>query len=274
MTDAGSELTDPSAGAWARINPEVPHISRLYDYLLGGKDNYPADRKMGDAIIAGSPDTVAGVRANRGFLARAVEFLAGEVGIRQFLDIGTGLPSANNTHQVAQRVAPESRIVYVDNDPIVLAHAHALLTSAPSGVTAYVDADLRDVDKVLAEARKTLDFGQPIALMLIGVLHCVPDEDDPAGIVARLSAALPAGSWLALSHPATDLLGDQMSHVQSTWNRENVAPVTFRAKTDIERMIEGWTPVEPGLASTSRWRNVADPDASVQGAWAVVAHRP
>jgi hypothetical protein len=166
------------------FDTDVAHIARVYDYWLGGKDNYAADRMAGEAALEAYPDLVSSVRANRAYLARVVRYLAGEAGIRQFLDIGTGIPTANNTHEVAQDVAPESRIVYVDNDPIVLAHARALLTSNKAGATDYADADLRDVDAILQQAARTLDFSAPVAVMLIAVLHLIGDDEDPHGVVA------------------------------------------------------------------------------------------
>jgi hypothetical protein len=183
----------------------VAHVARVYDYWLGGKDNFAVDRAAGDQAIAAYPDIVFSVRANRAFLARVVRYLAGEAGIRQFLDIGTGIPSANNTHEVAQSVAPDTRVVYVDNDPTVLAHARALLTSGPTGVTDYIDADLRDTDKILEAAARTLDFTQPVAIILMAIVHLIGDEDDPYGIIARLLDAVPSGSYLAMSHIASDI---------------------------------------------------------------------
>src|SRR5215472_6133378 len=187
------------------FDTSVPHIARVYDYWLGGTDNFAADRAMGERTLQAYPNLVYSVRANRAFLARAVRFLVREAGIRQFLDIGTGIPTANNTHEVAQRIAPDSRIVYVDNDPVVLSHAQTLLKSTPQGACAYVDADLRDPDKILAVAADTLDFARPVAVMLVAVLQLIDDADDPAGIVGRLMAACVPGSFLTISHPASDL---------------------------------------------------------------------
>jgi len=172
----------------------VPQTARIWNYWLGGKDNFAADRAVGDEIRVAFPKIVENARFSRGFLARAVRYLAGEAGIRQFLDIGTGLPTADNTHQVAQSVAAEARIVYVDNDPLVLAHARALLTSSPEGVTDYVDADLRDPGKILQEASKTLDLTQPVALMLMGILGHISDDDEARSIVRRILSELPSGS--------------------------------------------------------------------------------
>src|SRR5580700_3553455 len=161
------------------FDTRVPHIARVYDYWLGGKDNFAADRELGERTLQAYPNLVFSVRADRAFLARAVRFLAAEAGIRQFLDIGTGLPSSNNTHEVAQRAAPDARIVYVDNDPIVLSHAQALLSSTPEGACAYVDADIRDTGKILTDAANLLDFSRPVAICLIMILQFIPDEDDP-----------------------------------------------------------------------------------------------
>jgi hypothetical protein len=181
------------------LDTTVPHIARVYDYWLGGKDNFAADRELAEKFMAADPSVTAGVRSNRAFLGRAVHYLVTEAGIRQFLDIGTGIPAADNTHEVAQRVDPSARVVYVDNDPIVLIHARALLASHPAGATDYIDADLRDVGTILAAAARTLDFSQPVAVMLIGVLHCIPDEDYPGQLVATLMEAAAPGSYLALS---------------------------------------------------------------------------
>ena len=188
----------------ASLDTNVPHIARVYNFWLGGKDNYEADREAAEKVRAAFPDITVSVRAQRAFLGRAVHYLVAEAGIRQFLDIGTGLPSADNTHEVAQRTAPESRVVYVDNDPIVLAHARALLTSNPAGATDYIDGDLRDTSVILQEAARTLDFGRPVAVMLLGVLHCLPDEDDPHALVAGCwRPSRPAATWSSRTRRAT-----------------------------------------------------------------------
>ena len=184
------------------FDTSVPHIARVYDYWLGGKDNFAADRELGEQTLQAYPNLVFSVRANRAFLARAVRFLAADAGIRQFLDIGTGIPTANNTHEVAQRITPESRIVYVDNDPIVLSHAKALLKSTPEGACDYLDADLRDPQKILADAARTLDFAQPVAVMLMTVLQFVRDDAQVSEIVSRLVAACVPGSFVVISHRA------------------------------------------------------------------------
>jgi len=242
------------AGEQIPLDTSVPHIARVYDYWLGGKDNFAADRAAAEQVIATMPDILISVRAQRAFLGRAVHYLAAEAGIRQFLDIGTGLPSANNTHEVAQKVAPQSRIVYVDNDPIVLLHARALLASSPEGVTAYISGDLRDTDKILAEAAGVLDFGRPVAIMLLGVLHCIPDEDDPAALVRRLLAAVPSGSYLVIAHPASDIATEQMSRSMGRYNEQARAPVTARSHAQVSSFFAGVDLLEPGVVQLHRWR--------------------
>ncbi|HEY3034658.1 MAG TPA: SAM-dependent methyltransferase, partial [Streptosporangiaceae bacterium] len=212
------------------------------------------DRDAAEQVIAAYPGILRDVRAQRAFLARAVGYLAGVAGIRQFLDIGTGIPTANNTHEVAQDVEPGCRVVYVDNDPMVLAHARALLVGEPEGATDYVDADLRDTGKVLAEAARLLDFGKPVAVMLISVLHLIPDEDDPHAIVARLMEAVPSGSWLALSHPARDVHAQQVSEAATRFNKLAPAKATLRTRAEILRFFDGLELLEPGLVQIHRWR--------------------
>ena len=232
----------------------VPHQARVYNYWLGGKDNYAADREAAERVIKAYPDILAGVRAQREFLGRAVRFLADEAGIRQFLDIGTGIPAADNTHEVAQSVAPQSRVVYVDNDPIVLAHARALLASGPHGTTEYIDADLRESGTILRKAAQTLDFSRPVAVLLLGVLQMIPDSDDPHAIVTQLLAAVPSSSYLAIVHPTTDVAVGQMSESQRRYNQVAAVPVTFRTKAEIARFFEGLDLLEPGLVQLHHWR--------------------
>ena len=256
------------------FDTSVAHVARVYNYWLGGKDNFAADRAAGEQAIKAFPNIVLSARANRAFLARAVRFLAGEAGIRQFLDIGTGIPSANNTHEVAQSVAPESRIVYVDNDPVVLNHARALLTSDPAGATAYVDADLRDPQKILASAAQHLDFGRPVALMLMAILQHLGDEDDPYGIVATLLGALPAGSYLALSHPAKDIDAASMAKMADSLNQMMAEKVTFRDRPAVARFFDGLELVEPGMVQASKWRPASELEAASPAAlWAGVARK-
>jgi hypothetical protein len=250
----GEPVTDGPENEGVSLDTSVPHIARVYDYWLGGKDNFAADRVVAEQVIASLPEIRLSVRAQRAFLGRVVHYLAAEAGIRQFLDIGTGLPSANNTHEVAQRVAPDSRVVYVDNDPIVLLHARSLLASGPEGATAYVDADLRDLAAILARAAGILDFGRPVAVMLLGVLHCIPDEDDPAALVARLMEAVPPGSYLALSHPASDVATQQMATSMRTYNNQAPIPLTARSHAEVSRLFAGLDLLDPGLVQLHRWR--------------------
>jgi hypothetical protein len=258
------------------FDSDTAHIARVQDYWLGGKDHFQADREAGDEAIEAFPGLVASVRNTRAFLARSVRYLAGEAGIRQFLDIGTGIPAADNTHEVAQAVAPESRIVYTDHDPAVLAHARALLTSHPQGATAYLDADLRDPEKILAEAAETLDFSRPVALMLVAILHCIPDEDDPYAIVTRLRAAVPPGSHLVISHPASDLQAEQMGAMAKSLNRVMAQKVTPRSYADVSRFFDGLDLVEPGIVRASEWRPdpAFDPGTTTSTMWSGIARFP
>ncbi|MFV2194977.1 SAM-dependent methyltransferase [Nocardiopsis sp. LOL_012] len=237
----------------APIDTSQPHSARVYDYWLGGKDNYPADRAMGDQILSVLPMIGEMAVQNRAFLKRTVRYLAQEVGIRQFLDIGTGLPTVENTHEVAQAVAPESSIVYVDNDPLVLTHARALLTSSPEGHTAYIDADLREPEKILAEAGKVLDLEQPVGLILLGVLFHFPD-DEVYTIVRTLVDALPPGSHVVLTHATNVATGEAMEESVRMWNESSPASIMLRTPEQIEGFLEGLEPVEPGLVSITQWR--------------------
>ena len=248
----GRRTGEPTADAF---EPAVASSARIYDYWLGGKDNFAADREAAEQAIAANPGIVADVRANRAFLSRAVRFLAGEGAIGQFLDIGTGLPTASNTHQAAQEVAPSSRIVYVDNDPVVLAHARALLTSTPAGATAYLDHDLRDVGQILEDASATLDLSEPVAVMLLIVLHLIPDADDPHGIVTRLMDRLAPGSYLVISHPGSDIRPAAMAEMASRVNaRLGSAKGTMRDRAEIARFFDGLTLLEPGVVQPQQWR--------------------
>ena len=257
------------------FDTSVPHIARVYDYWLGGKDNFAADRELGERTLAAYPNLVFSVRANRAFLARAVRFLAAEAGIRQFLDIGTGIPTADNTHEVAQRVAPESKIVYVDNDPIVLSHAQALLTSKPEGACAYLDADLRDPDKILAAAADTLDFSQPVAVMLVAVMHFIGDDAEAAEIVKRLTGACVPGSFVALSHAASDIDTEQQTEMVRRLNQSVAEKATLRDRAGVTRLFGGLELVEPGVVRTAEWRPVSElAAASPAAVWAGVARKP
>jgi len=265
VTDGFPTPIQPTAPP--EIDTSVPHSARIWNYWLGGKDNYPVDRAAGDQYREVFPEIVDVARASRQFLTRAVRYLAGEAQVRQFLDIGTGLPTADNTHEVAQRVAPDARVVYVDNDPLVLTHARALLSSTPQGVTAYIDADLRDPDKILAAAAQTLDFTQPIALMLMGILGHVGDHDEARSIVKRLLDALPSGSYLALND-GTNVISKAFAQAQQRYNESGALPYHLRSPEQIAGYFEGLELVEPGVVSVSRWR--PDPADAVGGLPAAV----
>ncbi len=238
------------------IDESVPHNARVWDYWLGGKDNFDVDRRMGDSIREMFPviSDVAG--HSRRFLRRAVAYLAGDAGIRQFLDIGTGLPTANNTHEVAQRIEPASRVVYVDNDPIVLAHARTLLTSTPDGATDYIDADVHDPAAILERAAVTLDLTEPVAVMMLGILNFVLDVEKARRIVREIMAAVPSGSFLVLTHPTydADLGGEGNIPAMEFWNANATPPITARGRAEIAAFLEGLDLVEPGLVPCSRWR--------------------
>jgi len=242
-----SQRTDPP-----EIDATVPNSARIWNYWLGGKDNYPVDREVGDEYRAIYPEIVQVARASRQFLARAVLYLAGEAQVHQFLDIGTGLPSFNNTHDIAQRVAPGTRVVYVDNDPVVLAHARALLTSTKA-VTAYVDADLHDPDEILAAAGRTLDFTRPIGLMMLGILGHIGDDDEARSIVKRLLDALPPGSYLTICDGTNDLF-EAGVEAQQLYNESGAVPYRLRSAQQIADFFEGLELVEPGVVSCPRWR--------------------
>ena len=261
----------------SRFDVNVAHIARVYNYWLGGKDHFAADRSAGDATIGVYPGIRLSAQANRAFLARAVRYLAGTEGIRQFLDIGTGLPAASNTHEVSQAVAPSSRVVYVDNDPLVLAHARALLTSKPEGVTAYLDADIRDPDAILEQAAATLDFSRPVGIVLLAILHYVPDLTEARQIVTRLTAAVPAGSFLVISHAGTDLLPEDVAAFEKSLNAHLAAEHRHVARThaEVSGFFDGLQLVAPGLVRVSDWR----PDSPEEAAtptilWGGVARKP
>jgi hypothetical protein len=256
------------------INTSVPHPARVYDYFLGGKDNYEADRVAGEAGIKAFPKTAESARAARTFLRRVVRYLVGEVGIRQFLDIGTGLPSGENVHQVAQSIAKDAKIVYADNDPIVLAHAHALLRGSPQGVVSYLDADLREPETILSEAAHTLDFSQPIGLLLLGILHNVADADDPHRIVRTLVQELPAGSYLAISHLTADIYPELADFAKALNERQLDAPMVLRDHAQISSFFDGLELVEPGVVQLSKWHPQTEVESAAAAAlWGGVARK-
>jgi hypothetical protein len=256
----------------ATFDTSVAHQARIANYLLGGQDNFAADRKAGEAMIEAYPTMVELMRANRAFLRRAVQFLAGEAGIRQFLDIGTGIPTAGNTHEVAQGMAPDSRVVYVDYDPVVLAHARALLTSTSEGATDYVDSDLREVTKVLAKAGKTLDFGQPVAVTVTMTLHAIPDEDDPHAIIARYMSAMPTGSYLSISHPASDIEPEKAADIVDRLKPLSYQQYTGRSHDQVLRFFDGLELVAPGLVQVQQWRPAIE-SGETFSVWAGVARK-
>jgi hypothetical protein len=272
--EAGIDEAGGPAGARPTFDTSVAHSARVHDYWLGGKDNFAADRAAGDAVIAAYPGIVMSVRANRAFLARAVRFLAAEAGVRQFLDIGTGIPTANNTHEVAQSAAPDCRVVYVDYDPIVLAHARALLVGSPEGATDYIDADLRDPQTILSLAGRTLDFSRPVAVMLIAIMHLIGDDADPYGIVRQLMAAVPAGSYLALSQVASDIEPEQMAEAARRYNRLAHETQRHRDRAEVTRFFDGLDLVEPGLVPVQQWRPGSGLEAKARSAmWGGVARK-
>ncbi|WP_018548669.1 SAM-dependent methyltransferase [Streptomyces sp. LaPpAH-108] len=254
MTDNPAAANDVAESLRARINTGQPHTARIWNYWLGGKDNYEVDRAAGDQIRQLHPGIGEYARADRLFLGRAVRHLVQEAGIRQFLDIGTGLPTADNTHEVAQRLAPDARIVYVDNDPLVLAHARALLTSTPEGRTDYLDEDLRNIDAIFEHAAKTLDFSEPVALILLGVVIFIGDDEDPYGLVRQLTERLPAGSHLVLSHTITSPSMPDVDEAVAFWNEHGTPKLTQRTPEDVTRFFDGLDLLEPGVVSCSRWR--------------------
>ncbi|RBQ14361.1 SAM-dependent methyltransferase [Spongiactinospora rosea] len=247
--------SDPPPG----LDPTVPHTARIWNYWLGGKDNYAADRAVGDRIRQVIPDIAESARADRMFLGRAVRYLAGEAGIRQFLDLGTGLPTAGNTHEIAQGIAPESRIVYVDNDPLVLTHARALLVGTPEGRTDYLHADVRDPGAVIEAAGATLDFSRPVAIMMLGILNFVTDDVEAGAIVRRFLDAVPSGGHLAIAHPTDEVSAEAAHEAVRIGNEAGVAEMCLRGKDRLLAFFDGLELLPPGVVSCSRWRPEESP---------------
>jgi SAM-dependent methyltransferase len=260
--------SSPDVDGWPEIDTDVAHVARVYDYLLGGRANFAVDREAAERAYAAWPGGLDGVRADarahRALLGRVVRYLADEAGIRQFLDIGTGIPKENNTHEVAQRSAPDARIVYVDYDPIVLAHAHQLLRSTPEGACAYIYGDLRKPDAILRQAAETLDFSAPIAVILFGILHFFADAEDPQAIIARLAGALAPGSYLAISHLARDVHGDELTETFGRLNEQMSESVVLRTRPEVAAFFDQLELVQPGVVQLPQWRPDApeDTDAS------------
>jgi len=257
-----------------KIDSSVPHSARIWNYWLGGKDNYAVDRQAGDQFRATFPGVDQVARASRAFLNRSVAYLAGEAGIRQFLDIGTGLPTVDNTHEVAQRVAPETRVVYVDNDPLVLVHARALLVGTPQGRTDYIDADLREPDVILAAAAKTLDFEQPIALILSGILGHIADTDQARAIVGQLLDALPSGSYLAINDGTSVVAGAQADEALEEYADSGAVPYRNRTPDEIASFFSGLELVEPGVVSVPHWRPAPGDEPHDVDAFGGVGRKP
>jgi len=270
--DAGGQ---PQVMPSPLFDTSVPHIARVYNYWLGGKDHFAADRDLAERFIKADPEVIAGVRANRAFLGRAVHFLATTARVRQFLDIGTGIPTAGNTHQVAQAIAPQSRVVYVDYDPVVLAHARALLTSTGEGATEYIDADLRNTGTILDRAARLLDFTKPVAVTMLAILHALPDSDDPYAIVARLLDAVPSGSYLAISHAAGDLLDREMlESIKDAWRGKMQQQIIWRTREQVARFFAGTDLVDPGLVRVEEWRpEPGTADGRKFAGWAAVGRK-
>ncbi|MEU2183027.1 SAM-dependent methyltransferase [Streptomyces thermolilacinus] len=258
-----------------RVRTDIAHNARVWNYWLGGKDNYPVDRAVGDRVTSLHPGIGEVARADRAFLRRTVTYLAAEAGTRQFLDIGTGLPTADNTHEVAQRVAPDARIVYVDNDPIVLTHARALLTGSPEGATEYVDADAHRPEEILAAVEPTLDLARPVAVMMLGILNFVLDTGEARRIVRTLMDAVPSGSHLVLTHPTTDpeLGGEGNVEAMAFWNANATPPITARTREEFGSFLEGLEVLEPGVVSCASWRPDQGPGSPVPQ-FGAVARKP
>ncbi|MGW4381309.1 SAM-dependent methyltransferase [Kitasatospora sp. NPDC004531] len=271
---SGEQAPPPSA----ELRPEVPHPARMYDYYLGGKDNFPADRAAAEKVLALSPLVRISALANRAFLQRAVRVLAAEQGVRQFLDIGTGIPTAGNTHEIAQAVDPAARVAYLDNDPIVLVHGRALLAGAEQGSVSVLQADLRDPKAILADpaVRDLLDLDRPVALMLFAILHFIDEADDPYTIVRTLVDALPSGSHLALSHATADFIDPAEASKGPAIYRSATAQLTMRSRAQVLRFFDGLELLEPGLVTAPQWRpDQAPQDTDGQVAiWAGVARKP
>jgi trans-aconitate methyltransferase len=274
------ETAAPNDGTVGKAGPlafdtSVAHQARMYDYILGGKDNYAADRAAAEAWVKTDPDAAFSARENRRFLGRAVRYLAGEAEVRQFLDIGTGIPTAGNTHEVAQAIAPEARVVYVDYDPIVLAHARALLTSGETGDTQYIDADLRDTATILDRAAEFLDFSRPVAITLVAILHAIPPADDPYAIVAKLLDAVPPGSYLAVSHLGSDLLSQETREgIEGLSGRVMQQRMTMRSREQVARFFQGTDLVEPGLVRAEQWRPEPGTDTTAKSClWCAVGRK-
>jgi len=266
---------DSRGGRLRGFDPSVPSPARMWNYWVGGKDHFAADREAAEKIMGAMPAMPMVARSVRTLLTDIVQALAAGHRIRQFLDIGTGLPTADNTHEVAQRTAADSRVVYVDNDPVVLAHARALLTSTAEGATDYIEADLRDSDAILTGATQTLDFSQPVAVLLFSVLHFIPDADDPYAIVKRLMDAVPAGSYLVVCHAPSDRRAEQVAELARRYSASGAAPMRPRSHEEVTRFFDGLDLLSPGVVPSSEWPSPGRPAAQISLAGYVgVARKP
>jgi hypothetical protein len=269
MAEAPGRVPGPDPGDIPGIDTSVPHPARVYDYFLGGTDNFEADRIAAEAAIKAFPRTAESARAARAFLCRVVYFLAADAGIRQFLDIG------ENVHQIAQSVAPDATVVYVDNDPVVLRHARALLAGDPAGGIRYLDADLRDPEKIIREAAGSLDFSRPVAVLLLGILHNIGDQDDPYGIVRHLIQALAGGSYVAVCHLTADIYPELTEFAAALNTRQLDAPLVLRDRDQVTRFFDGLDLVEPGVVQLSKWRPRSEAESAAPAAlWGGVAGQP
>ncbi|TMR27568.1 SAM-dependent methyltransferase [Actinomadura geliboluensis] len=267
-------MSEQRSGPGPGIDTSVSHVARIWNYWLGGKDNYPVDREVGDQILGMLPDVARLARASRLFLNRVVWHLAAEAGVRQFIDIGTGLPTVDNTHEVAQRAAPESRIVYVDNDPLVLEHARSLLTSTPEGHTAYIHADLREPEGILEGAAETLDFSRPVAFTLMGILEFVPDDEQAYAIVRRLLSAVPSGSYFAMYDGTNVVHGEASDRIVDVWNASGNAQLVLRTPEQIAGFFEGLEIEEPGIVPVTHWRPDTPGEPEPVDAYGGVGRKP
>lgn len=269
--NAGQEWAPPG------VDTSVPHSARMYDWWIGGKDNFAVDREMGARFIQAIPNMRTMARENRNFMERVVRYLVREAGISQFLDIGTGIPTRPNVHEIAQQSVPEARVVYVDNDPVVLAHARALLVSGELGRTAYIDADLRSSDRILTDPTllETLDLNQPVGLLLVAILMLIADEDDPWGKVRTLMDALPSGSYVAISQPSADFDPEAVAAVVDAASQAGMTLVP-RPRADVERFFGDWELVEPKVVPVMAWRPDGEPpaDPNIAYYWSGVARKP
>ncbi|GAA1655211.1 SAM-dependent methyltransferase [Actinoplanes couchii] len=268
MTSVSEESQVPPG-----LDPKIPHSARMYDWWIGGKDNFAADRELGDRFAQAIPSIPAMARENRAFMHRVVRYLAGTAGIRQFLDIGTGIPTRPNVHEIAQKIAPETRVVYVDNDPLVLSHARALMVGDPAGLTAYIDADFTKPDQILADEdlRRVLNLDEPVGLLLIAVLMLARDADDPWAAVRALLDALPSGSYVAITHPGQDFDPAAMAAIVGAATQAGMVLVP-RVQSEVARFFADWDLVEPGVVPVSTWHPDKEPGDAFY--WAGLARKP